>query len=156
MIRFAVVSYCVLYVVVSSLRQLAHGPPHTTAAKNRAGSPHSMYMYLLLVQHTILVNSLHAMLARTSLARKRSRASLEKKLPPSSSFNLLFGKRATLGRSCCCYCGRRRPPQQQQCTGLVLGQGLIKKRLQNESFTVTSRSNQIKTQQLSQALTYYY
>ena len=52
MIRFAVVSYCVLYVVVSSLRQLAHGPPHTTAAKNRAGSPHSMYMYLLLVQHT--------------------------------------------------------------------------------------------------------
>ena len=116
MIRFAVVSYCVLYVVVSSLRQLAHGPPHTTAAKNRAGSPHSMYMYLLLVQHTILVNSLHAMLARTSLARKRSRASLEKKLPPPT-FNLLFGKRATLGRSCCCCCycccGRRRRSSTQ-------------------------------------------
>ena len=112
-------SFCsselLLYVVVSSLRQLAHGP-HTSTAKNRAGSPHSMYMYLLLVQHTILVNSLHAMLARTSLARKRSRASLEKKLPPPT-FNLLFGKRATLGRSCCCCCycccGRRRRSSTQ-------------------------------------------
>ena len=113
-------SFCsselLLYVVVSSLRQLAHGPPHTTAAKNRAGSPHSMYMYLLLVQHTILVNSLHAMLARTSLARKRSRASLEKKLPPPT-FNLLFGKRATLGRSCC-YCGRRRRSSNSSVQGL--------------------------------------
>ena len=41
-------SFCsselLLYVVVSSLRQLAHGP-HTSTAKNRAGSPHSVCMY---------------------------------------------------------------------------------------------------------------
>ena len=40
-------SFCsselLLYVVVSSLRQLAHGPHTSTSAKNRAGSPHSMY-----------------------------------------------------------------------------------------------------------------
>ena len=104
-------SFCsselLLYVVVSSLRQLAHGP-HTSTAKNRAGSPHSVCMYYT----TLYTSQLIARHVGKDFSSSEEITGQPREKAPAADVQLAFWEESsTLGRSCCCCyccCGRRR------------------------------------------------